>query len=1409
MGITVLGPVTVNGTDINGRRDRVVLAVLASRRGHTVPTDTVADALWGEEPPPSAAKNLQGCVVRLRRLLGPDAIATTTLGYSLEVPPDDVDAWRFERLVNRARELLALGEPDRASYQLGEALALWRGHPFLDLESWQPAGPEVRRLGELRLEAEELKAQGELAAGRVSEVLAACQTLVREAPLREQRWALLARAQYQAGQQAEALRTIQRLKAVLAQQLGIDPGRDMVALEQAVLQQDPSLAVPEQMGDVLAACPWQGLRAYDVDDADWFFGRERDVEACLEILHRQPMLALAGPSGSGKSSLLRAGVGSALRARGHRLVTITPGTRPMEALGVLHGTGPGTVLLVDQAEEVFTLCQDEEERRTFLDSLVDEAERRTVLVALRADRLAEVALHSAFSRMVERGLYLVGGLDEGGLHATIETPARQAGLLVEPGLVDLLVAEVARDPGALPLLSHALLETWQRREGRTLTAAGYRDSGGIQGAVAQSAEQLYAALDPVERPHLRDVMLRLVIPDEEGDPVRAKVPRRLLDRADGRDELVERLVQARLVTSDEGVVAISHEALARAWPRLRTWLDDDVDGQRILHHLAATADGWDALSRPGTELYRGVRLARAFAWQEQHGASLNPVETDFLAASREAEQVAERSAADHARRQTILIRRLRLVLGGAVVLLVLALVAGGFAAVQSDRAGRNAAEARAAAESARQAAVSADARRVGAKALATDDLDMAMLLAVAGVRLDDSPETRSSLLAVLGRHPELTASTQTTGAEVMHLDVSPDGGTVATYDRSNRIRLHALGTGKLVAEFQAGSARPLQWLSGQARFSPDGNTVAAVMAAPTRQPVRLLDATTLAPLDQQPGGLRAWRWQVLDLSYSPDGGRLAASLWRVEGRGDAKHTTSTWAVVWDLSSPGTPVARIRLTDGNPGVAFGPQGRLLYTTGPLTRHDLDAGGSVPVPDAEPTYERLAVSPDGRFLAAAVGGGLALLDAETGSLVRRLGGTGDFGFHVTFSGDGGRVATVTGNNQEGVVWEIDSGDVVARLPLGESGEWVGFSPDGSTAYTAGADAAVRHWDLDGRHRYVAKTAQVPLKGIGFVDSVQPAPGGRLVAYPAADRVTFLDVEKDTLIEALDRRPGHHPPWSGSWHPNGRDYALPTGRQVQVWNATTGERLRHARVSASILHWVDHGADGSRLAIVDQAGRVSLLDSQTLAPVGVPVELDGPVTVSLGPDNATAIALTGSIDLSGFVVGSVTDWALLDLESGEVLDSGSLGFEGRRVAISPDGTQAAIGGSAGDLVLLDLHSGEPIRPPVRIHEAFVLSVAYSTDGTQILTSAADSTAALWSSETGDLIAQVVTPHRYAAAAFGGDGETVLIAPEGPGSILTWNTHIDQAIRFACAVAGRDLTEAEWAELFPDRPYQPVCTS
>ena len=207
-------------------------------------------------------------------------------------------------------------------------------------------------------------------------------------------------------------------------------------------------------------------------------------------------------------------------------------------------------------------------------------------------------------------------MGEEDLRAAIEGPARQAGLLLEPGLVDLLVREVEGEPGALPLLSHALRQTWERREGRTLTVDGYRAGGGIRGAVAQSAEEVYEGLSPERRPLLRDILLRLVTPSADGEAIRLRVPRRNLAIDADREQLIEQLVAARLVTSDGDTFGLAHEALVRAWPRLSAWLDDDVEGQRIFGHLVAAAETWDQMGRPDSELYRGVRLTQALDWRD-------------------------------------------------------------------------------------------------------------------------------------------------------------------------------------------------------------------------------------------------------------------------------------------------------------------------------------------------------------------------------------------------------------------------------------------------------------------------------------------------------------------------------------------------------------------------------------------------------------------------------------------------------------------------------------------------------------------------------------------------------------------------------------------------------------------------
>ena len=284
-------------------------------------------------------------------------------------------------------------------------------------------------------------------------------------------------------------------------------------------------------------------------------------------------------------------------------------------------------------------------------------------------------------------------MTEDELREAIEEPARLVGLVLEPGLVDLLVRDVAGAPGGLPLLSHALAETWERRDGTVLTVEGYRATGGIRSAVAQSAERLYDSLTPPDRDVLRTVLQRLVTPTPAGEPVATRVPTRVFAGSPDAPRLLDLLVRSRLVTTAQDTVTIAHESLVRAWPRLRTWLDEDVEGQRILAHLQVTADTWDTLGRPDDELYRGARLSAAREWRTRTNPVLAPVEEDFLsAATATADAERLRQERDHAH-QIRRNRQLRGALAAVMALLAVALVAGTLAGLNSRAAQNEAARA--------------------------------------------------------------------------------------------------------------------------------------------------------------------------------------------------------------------------------------------------------------------------------------------------------------------------------------------------------------------------------------------------------------------------------------------------------------------------------------------------------------------------------------------------------------------------------------------------------------------------------------------------------------------------------------------------------------------------------------------
>jgi ABC-type branched-subunit amino acid transport system ATPase component len=453
----------------------------------------------------------------------------------------------------------------------------------------------------------------------------------------------------------------------------------VIDLQRALGSFEADGAVVEQ------ACPFKGLASFDVADADDFFGREQLVAEIVARLPGATLLGVVGPSGSGKSSIVRAGLSSALAGGAlpgseHWTQTvIRPGEHPLAELerARTRGTGSRHLLVVDQLEEVFTICRDEDERAAFLDALIASTPGETLVVAARADFYGRFAVLPALASSLAENHVLVGPMEADDLRRAIELPARRAGLLVEPALVDALVADVTDEPGGLPLLSTALVELWQRRDGRTLRLDTYRESGGVRGAVARLAENAYANLTAEQRAIARSILLRLA--EAEGEAVsrrRASLSELELDVNEDARRVLSVLTESRLVTVSEEAVEVAHEALLREWPRLRAWLEDDAEGRRLHRHLIQATKDWEESARDSAELYRGPRLAAALEWAGEHPTELNDLERRFLA---ESEALGEREV----RRIRRTNRRLRTLLAGTAVFLAAALTAGGFAIFQS------------------------------------------------------------------------------------------------------------------------------------------------------------------------------------------------------------------------------------------------------------------------------------------------------------------------------------------------------------------------------------------------------------------------------------------------------------------------------------------------------------------------------------------------------------------------------------------------------------------------------------------------------------------------------------------------------------------------------------------------------
>ena len=497
MEVRVLGALTLDDGEVPlAPRDRAVMGALTVRLGESLSDESLAAAVWGDDPPASWSHVIRGCIMRLRRLIAPARVETTPHGYRLTRENIEVDAERFERLLERGTQQLEFGEPERAAHTFSEALALWRGEPFVELLDWEPAQIAGYRLEEMRLGAEELLLDARLQAGEVQEVAAEARARVAEAPLRERRWVVLSLAQYRQGRQADALATVRRARGLLAAELGLDPCAELAALEQAILRQDPSLLSDQVFRVASPECPYFGLPPAGVGDAERYFGREHELSGAVQALERHGVLLVAGSSGVGKSSFVRAGIGAQFIARGIEVAIVTPGEHPIDALRDVDLPVGESLLIVDQCEQAFA-ADDPAEIQEFFDALSQWVFRGMLVVAIRADRLGDLADHPGFAEIIQSHLLMLTPLGPDGLRAVIEKPAEQAGLILEPGLVEILVRDA--DGRTLPLLSHALRQVWSRREGRVMTVDGYRASGEIDGAVAKTAEEVFATLSAEAR----------------------------------------------------------------------------------------------------------------------------------------------------------------------------------------------------------------------------------------------------------------------------------------------------------------------------------------------------------------------------------------------------------------------------------------------------------------------------------------------------------------------------------------------------------------------------------------------------------------------------------------------------------------------------------------------------------------------------------------------------------------------------------------------------------------------------------------------------------------------------------------------------------------------------------------------
>jgi DNA-binding SARP family transcriptional activator len=1393
MAVDVLGPLETDAGPLP-RRERAILASLVVRRGTAVEPDELADAVWGDRPPTTWRQQIKTGVAEIRARIGRDAIQTVSGAYAFAADPLSVDAVRFESLVAEAREQSVRGEPDRAVDTYRRALSLWRGRAFFDVAAWPPAEAERSRLEQLRVGAEEELLEMRLAAGDARSVVQDAERLVSLEPLREDRWAVLATALYQANRQADALTALRRARERLDSELGIEPGSRLQTLETAILRQDPTLAPPNRIGPVDTACPYPGLRPFEIDDADVFFGRATEVSTIVERVRPGLVTTITGPSGSGKSSVLRAGVVRSLAGRAMAVKVIHPdeaGTATLRA--AVFGGAELDVVAIDQFEEV--LRESPDRTAAFVTALRDYLESGgAVVLTIRSDSLDAATAIERIGSAIGREVLVMGALSPDGLREAIEEPARRSGLRLETGLVELLLRDAGDRAAILPHLSHALVETWARRIGSTLTVEGYEASGGIAGSIAQAAEERFEALSPPDQAVCRAVLMRLVDRGPDGVTTRRRAPTQVLLEDAARRRVVEQLVAIRLLMIDHEAVSIAHEAVASAWPRLDEWLDDDAEGARLMRRLETDALAWENAHRPSDELAHGARLQATLDWRDDAGPDLTLVESAYLDASaasadRERSALEERAATD--RRQN---RRLRWALGGAAGLLCVALTSGAVAVVRGN-------DARTAEDDARIEALAASA-----SALVDSDRDLAALLAAAlHERFPDDARARAALFAVLSAPESPTTKIAFAPEERIAAAVLPGTSEVLTIidtpdDSSAHAEVWDLRTGSLTSTLAAELPDNPTPRTSSVHIDPAGRT--AVVLTPTWASgvVGSCCSTNVSVLDLGSGELKGppeeFPWvSGFDVAFDDDG--TTVLLGNVRSRHPIWLDTATLDVVSDSSvSFAEPPVELRvgaveaLRDGTLAVSR-PRGVDVYD--PITR---GVTRTIPTPDGLAQWS-FALDESGMLLTAGRYG-IARLDPSDGRVLWTQNGSASARCEslVPVPTEGTFICVTD------VPWE---GRLSDGLPTGRRFDTYATAVNGAALLDDGSLLLVnesgapflQRFALDGTGPISTRIAQAHAAADGFVDENTIV--ALLLSDPADPRrpvESLWDVDADHAVgDAAFRIDVVSRGIIDQWSTDGITPALSDVAGERTWE------IDGAPISdVDLVYPVSGGAGALSFAIYDN----------WIAPFDPSTGLATGIALDFAEKNLVTTFALLSVHEIPELKRAVVTWrdkhraqtvtTIYDLETGDEIARGLAGDTASIPLPSGEIVSASTTGLQLSSALLEPLLTAP--KPIAAGAEFELS----DDGRTLLLTGTG-VAALYDAATlTSLGSTAAVETESGRGAYLSPNGTRMVTNTGDG-ILLWNLDPEAMVDAACRMVGRDFTATEWRTYFGDAPQTQTC--